>query len=145
MTVETNFRHSFNLPLRGSNDDHLDIFASEGEAFGAALGEQVASNLRIASGHGLKGASVRDYLGALARAGLFVQSASEGVRFARLGVGLDATFERAMIATVRGDLRVNSDNLIRRGYRDNQVARFRVCAWRAFKLAIREAEKMKAH
>lgn len=138
-------RPFFDLPLPRTNEDHLDMCAAAGAAYGALLGERVALVRRIAIKCGLLGKNVRAYLEALTAAGLAAAAAAEGGAFARLGVGYEAALDGAMMVVALGDLNGTSQDLRRRGYRQNQVARFRVSAWRVFKLAIREATKTRAH
>lgn len=134
------------LPLPRSNEDHLEMFSQAGERLGAWLAEQVAGNLRTAAKCGLKGASISKYLEALSSFGMSDRAREERERLQALGVGLTASYQSGQFATALGDIQFCCrQDLERRGYRETQVARFKLCAWRAFKMAIRETLKVKVH
>ena len=137
---------TIDVPLPRSNEDHLEIFAAAGEKFGAALAEQIAANLRVAASCGLKGASVGKYLEKLSALGLVAGAEAERARLASLGICRDASHRSSLMATALGDIEFCcKQDLLRRGYRANQVARFKVRAWRAFKITIRKTLDAKVH
>lgn len=135
----------FQLPVRGSNADHLNIFTTAAETYGTGVAERVASTMRMAKRFGLEGATVGDWLKKMRVLGLAADAAGIANLAGRRGVRQSATVDQYFVAVVRGDLEDACDDLRRRGYRDNQVARFRVRAWRAFKLALRRATQMRSH
>jgi len=131
----------FKLPLRGSNEDHLDVITGAGETYGAGIAERTAANMRIAERLGLECKTVRDFLNELRAVGLPVIATQIAICASRLSVRISATVNRYLIAVVREDLEGTCSDLRRRGYRENQIRRFRVKAWRVFKLNLREAAK----
>jgi hypothetical protein len=140
--TQTHLPASFELPIRGSNEDHLDIFAEAGATYGVVLGEKASANIRQAARAGV--ATVSEYAKALHSFGLAADAAILAVRVARFLLPPDATVRKYLIMERRADLELMCANL-RRDYRANQIARFRVSAWRKFKLIVRESEKTRAH
>jgi hypothetical protein len=131
------------LPLRGSNEDHLEIFASVGARWGAYMAECVGVGLRLAARAGVS--TVRQYSEKLKALEPSADATILADNVERLRIRPDATVITYQIAVSRADLATICNDLSRSGYRKNQTARFRVSAWRAFKLALREAGKMRVH
>jgi hypothetical protein len=140
--TQTHLPISFELPIRGSNEDHLDIFAEAGATYGGILAEKIAAGFRQAKRAGVATATVVQYAKALKNFGLAADAAILAVKVARYALPPDATVKQYLTRVARGDLESMRADLVRRGYRENQIVRFRVSAWRAFKLALREAGKI---
>jgi hypothetical protein len=124
----------------------LEIPAGSAEAFGAGLAERIGSeSRRIRTLLGPHGATAGAMLRLLKEHRLFSELAGMRAKFRSAHVGLDTPLDRAVVALGLSDVNEAARNLRGRGYEDKQVARFRTQAWRAFKLAIREAATRKAN
>jgi hypothetical protein len=128
---------SFRLPIPRSNELHLELFAEEGARHGADKAERINASLRQAARAGV--ATVRKYEKQLKAFMLAAELAQLVANLDRLSLRPEATFTEYLVALARLDFEETCSDLRRRGYHENCVARFRVSAWRAFKLAIREA------
>lgn len=134
---------ALDLPVPRSNEDHLEMFATAGLVVGSELAARIGLSLRLATGAGVS--CLNDWLSTLTSHRLLADAANVAANARKVALPLETGVRQYFVAIVRSDLQMISRGLRSRGYRENQVARFKVSAWRSFKLKLREAERIRIH